>query len=207
MPFFDRREAPESTPWSEVGLHIPDWWDEPNRFLGGVVSAQFLLAQTDALAITVREIVAYPTGFSMTVRIVARDGHTLPAGGPHLGPRSPNDDSPHTGFRFGLLHANGTKIEASWQARYFGGDVRRPPDLGHFSELDTPPQPFLAPSGGSGGSRLHWYGGYWSAPLPPRGPLEFAAEWLDGGVPETTATMDADAILDAARTSRPIWDL
>lgn len=207
MPFFDRRRGPDPTPVFGDRPRVPSWWDEPDALLGVVVTTQLVLARTDTLAVTVREIVAYPTGFSLTVRIVARQGHSLPEVGADPGLRNRHTDSPQSGFRFGLLHADGTKLEAAWHARYFGGDLRHPPDFDHLSGLDQPPQPFIAPSGGSGGSALHWYGGYWSAPLPPPGPLGFVTQWLDGDVPETTVTTEAGAILEAAEASRSIWDL
>ncbi len=208
MSFFDPPEEPDGALWAEKRPRRPDWWDEHDTVLGGVVTTQFVLAGTDTLAMAVRQIVAYPAGFSLGLIVVARDGHMLPEDGPGLalGPRSRHGGISETAFRFGLRHADGTKLEASWQTRYFGGNLNRPPDLDHLSELDKPPQPFIAPSGGSGGTGLQWYGGYWSAPLPPPGPLGFVVQWLDGGVPETTVTIGADVILDAAKTSRSIWD-
>jgi hypothetical protein len=100
----------------------------------------------------------------------------------------------------------GTKLEASWQARYFGEDLNRAPDFAKLSELDRPPRPFIAPSGGSGGSAFQWYSGYWVAPLPPAGALGFVVQWLEAGLPETTVTIEAETILEAAKTSRSIWD-
>jgi len=207
VSFFDPPEEPDRAAWAEERPRRPDWWDEPDTVLGGVVTTQFVLARTDTLAIAVRQIVAYPAGFRMGLVIIARDGHLLPEGGPDFGPGSRRGGgSAETAFRFGLRYADGTKLEASWQAPYLGRDVSRPPDLDHLSGLDEAPRPFIAPSGGSGGTGLQWYGGYWATPLPPPGPLGFVAQWLDGGVPETTVTIEADAILDAARTSRSIWD-
>src|SRR5579862_1082193 len=113
MSFFEQPQDPERSPWAEDRPQMPEWWDEPDTVLGGVVTTQFVLARTKTFAIVVREIVAYPTGFSMGMVMVARDGHTLPDGGPVSGPRGRRGDVPETAFRFGLLHADGTKVESS----------------------------------------------------------------------------------------------
>jgi hypothetical protein len=64
--------------------------------------------------------------------------------------------------------------------------------------------PILHQRGGGGTSHaqlLRW----WSWPLPPAGPLEFACQWPAYGISDGRASLDAQLILDAARQSSPIW--
>jgi len=46
---------------------------------------------------------------------------------------------------------------------------------------------------------------WWAWPLPPKGPLEFVAEWPDLGIGESRAELDAALILEAADRSIRLW--
>ena len=113
MSFFDPPEEPDGALWAEKRPRRPDWWDEPDTVLGGVVTTQFVLARTDTLAMAVRQIVAYPAGFSLGLIVVARDGHMLPEDGPGLtlGPRSRHGGTSETAFALGC----GTRMGPSWR--------------------------------------------------------------------------------------------
>jgi len=183
---------------------MPVWWDVPDTVLGGVVTTQFVLARSRVFAIAVRGIVAYPTGFSFEMVVVAREGKELPDS-PHLPGMGSRHEESEDGFRFCLQLADGTKVVADPLARYFDGDRSQRPDLEGMSEMEKPPRPFLSNSGSGGGTSLKWHTGYWAAPLPPPGPLGFVVEWLKAGLTETAVTIEADLILNAAATATSIW--
>ena len=42
-------------------------------------------------------------------------------------------------------------------------------------------------------------------PLPPPGPLRLVCAWPDRGIPETSTTIDAGPLRDAAARARPEW--
>jgi hypothetical protein len=57
---------------------------------------------------------------------------------------------------------------------------------------------------GGNGRERHF--GYWATPLPPSGPLGFVVQWLEAGLPETSVTIEAGLLLEAAEKAESIWD-
>jgi hypothetical protein len=190
MSFFEPPEPPPVEP------NKPIWLEEPVVILGGMVTARILLARTDTFAMAITRIIAYPTGFSMRIVTVAREGAYLPGGLPQH-PMSGSEPGTEPDFRFGLLLADGTKVLAT-----------RPRPAVEWSTLDRPPSPMLTTSGFLGVNpwRTSWRGDYWATPLPPSGPLGFVVQWGGGALAETSVTIDAKTLLDAAATAESIWD-
>jgi hypothetical protein len=56
-----------------------------------------------------------------------------------------------------------------------------------------------------GGTPLSFLSRWWAWPLPPKGALEFVAEWPDLGLPESRVSLDAGMILDAADRAIRLW--
>lgn len=68
----------------------------------------------------------------------------------------------------------------------------------------TPTRPTLTGNGGRG-DRRSADRDYWLWPLPPAGPMKVLCQWLQQGIELTVHHIDADAFVEAARRSRPIW--
>ena len=66
MPFFERPEPPPEDEDIEDDDDF-DVLDETNRYLGGVVPLELLLARSDSAAVAIRGVVAYPDGFELSV--------------------------------------------------------------------------------------------------------------------------------------------
>jgi hypothetical protein len=201
MSFF---EPPEPLPHPEPPEEprMPVWWDEPVAVLGVNLQKGFVLARTEALVIAVNRLVAYPTGLSIGVVAFARTWGGFPESrGRH--PFGWGEPGSENDLRFGLLFTDGTKVESSLDSRYQWGS---PPDLEQLSTLDRAPAPFMSPSGTSGSDGKTWHSGYWATPLPPRGPLTFVIQWLAADIAETSVTIDAESILEAAATDQAIWE-
>lgn len=62
----------------------------------------------------------------------------------------------------------------------------------------------LSPGGGSGGG-LTYEQSYWVSPLPPAGAVTFVCSWPAFGIDESTAVIDATALLLAAERSVVLW--
>lgn len=45
----------------------------------------------------------------------------------------------------------------------------------------------------------------WLRPLPPAGPLTFIAKWPKYGIGESTATVDASKLREAAERAEVLW--
>lgn len=69
----------------------------------------------------------------------------------------------------------------------------------------SPPDGVVLRARGGGGTRSAWRQQYWLWPLPPGGDVLFACEWPDLQIAFSTATISADAILNAAGRARPMW--
>ncbi len=69
---------------------------------------------------------------------------------------------------------------------------------------EQPESPVLFGRGGGGGGD-HWEMRYWLWPLPPPGQLTFHAAWPLFDIEETSASVDASALLEAAKQSELLW--
>jgi hypothetical protein len=64
----------------------------------------------------------------------------------------------------------------------------------------------LRPGAGGGSGSAHRLS-FWLWPLPPDGPLTWAAQWLDGNLPENTVQVDAMVLEVAASEAEQLWDI
>lgn len=143
---------------------------------------------------------------------------------------SPSAERPHaTGFEFtvsAILHRHDQSgrifgVTAHPRARFSGAEL--PPEflrLGtQFSDGTSvanvggravprseglPDNPILAADGGRGGGRRYDQR-FWVWPLPPAGLTTFYCLWPAYGIDESSATIDAELIIDAAAQSRLLW--
>jgi hypothetical protein len=190
-----RDEEPEHPP--------PAWYGPPDDVIGQAAGEGFVLARTDALALAVWGITAFPTGLAFSLAIVLRR-----ADDPDLDPELDLDMAMH---RY-------------WRGRRRGSEPELPDDLLRFgvefedgrkatslewgwtgAEDETPPGPILMQRGGGGGGRSYRMG-WWLWPLPPGEHIAFVCEWPARGIDLTRHEVEAGPLRDAAMQARPIWD-
>lgn len=183
MGFFDPIEP------DEVGaprVRRNPWAGPPENEIGVLVPVQVELVHARDIGASVVGVVACSTGF--TVRISTRDRPDgAAAGQPMIRPWASGEDQ----FRFGVGFSDGRKA-TNVQPRPLPGD-------------EAPPIR-LSMQGGSGGGGLSWDVGYWVYPLPPPGPVIFAAEWAKYGVAEQIHEVEAELIIEAAARAEKLWD-
>ena len=184
MGFFDDAPAPVPEPlWRH---HQP--WDPPEAEFPGIVSIDtMIIGRTDRAAVAVTGLAAVSTGYEIQLtahRRLDEDDDDGPGSG--LGPQEAR-----VSLRFGLQLADGTKV--------FGRQGGRPRDH------DTEPEGPLLQAFAGGGTPLTLLTRWWAWPLPPKGTLDFVAEWPAVGLPESRISLDAGMVLDAARRSIQLW--
>jgi hypothetical protein len=206
MPFFDPLppepdlSVPVPTGW------VPPAWDRPSEaILGAPVAISALLARTDQLALAFTHVEAYPNGFSFDVQII----------GNPMTPRSLYERGPMAyggmsrGPRIGLEFSDGRRAVESHH-------FPMPPRPGGVATLTfgaaagfdpdgLPTGPVLRGQGGGGGGH-HFAMRYWCYTLPSAGPMRLWTEWETRGFPETSVTVETDAIRDAAPRAVTLWE-
>lgn len=198
-PFFALPPAPEE----EEPEHVPPaWHGPPDDVIGQAAGEGFVLARTDALALAVFGITAFPTGSAFSLAIVVRR-----ADDPDLDPDLDLDMAMH---RYWRGRRRGSEPGLPDDLLRFGvefEDGRKATNLGRGwaeAEDETPQGPILMQRGGGGGGRSYRTG-WWLWPLPPGENLTFVCEWPAHGIGLTTHQADAGAIREAADRARPIW--
>ncbi len=178
----------------------PHPWGRPERVLGAPLSITFLLAQSDAAAVQVQHLTAFPTGFEFQVVAYAVLTEEVNVWDPMFGlaglrgreGRDPYDLADDV-LRLSVEFSDGSRAH----------NLRPPMD----------PRPgetrYLEP--GHGGAVRSEDGTVWTAdstfwvwPLPSPGEVTFVCEWPEFGIEETRRHIDAQSILDAARLAQPI---
>ncbi len=163
-----------------------------------MVALELVVARTETVAVCVRRLSAYPTGFELElVTMSSPDSDALDPGlfGPGaMRPRFGRDDQgiPEGMLRFGVQFADGSK--ATNTAMSAG-----PPDF-----EGEPACPVLRTHGGGGGGG-GWRQTMWVWPLPSAGPLTIVVEWPAAAIPLTRHELDAQLILDAAKRAQVIF--
>ena len=183
---------------------LPVWLSAPLDMIPGVVAVELTLGRSEAAAVFLSGIRAFPSGLDMILSIRCRS----PA---PVGELSRNffEHRPEAGatdaeweaarLKWGFEFADGrrvTNVDPTRQEQFL--DPWQPSPA-----IDSP---VLSGVGGGGGDRS-WDGTYWLWPLPPPGRLRVACQWLAQGVAETVQDLDGQPFLDAAERSRPIWPL
>jgi hypothetical protein len=183
--FFEPRPPPPTL----RRIRRPVWSGPLDNELGVAVPLQLEVARTERVALAVVGVVAFSRGFSFRFTIRRRvdgDAHDYPFHHFHH-PAGMESDA----LKFGIEFADGSKATT----------LGRPPSKNAFDETQGP---VLSPGGGGGGPRSYDVS-MWVWPLPPAGPLAFVCEWIAAGVVLTRHEIEAQAILDAAVRSEPLW--
>jgi hypothetical protein len=148
----------------------------PGPWLGGVVPLQVELAVGDRAAVYLASLAAYPDRFNFTVHTFLH--RSVPG-------RRPGTGHDPGLLRLGLVWPDGAKAVA-----------------GRLSDEDD--SHGVLHGGGGGDDRSTRYD-YLAWPLPGEGELRFVVEWEELGIPETSATLDAAVLAEAAAQARPVW--
>jgi len=166
----------------------------PDNELGVSVGIRLVLVRRDDLAVALVDLVAYSSGVGGRVSVRRKGPHDGPPfmhpmhqmGGRGLGA---GNELPPELLRFGVEYSDGRRATT----------LERPHRPGEEPDI------VLLRRGGGGGNGSYEFG-FWLWPLPPVGPITFAAEWPASGVELTKADVDAAPILEAAPRSEKLWE-
>jgi len=170
-------------------------WMRPEHAIPAGVPVNLIVIHTQDVAVTVHGLRSYEYGFEFTLREdYRREAVEVPGGGPPIigADGEPAPLSEQITLRFGLLFADGRRGAIGRVAPAF---QREAPPTGEL---------WLAP-GRSGGGPRRWDREFWVYPLPPDGPVTFVASWLEQGVSEARAEVDAALIRQAAERTARLW--
>jgi hypothetical protein len=209
VSFFEGLELPAWDEPEEEPHESPEWLEAPRGWLGGVVPLELLVARSHLAAVYLSSLVAYPTGFTLTINTLASSADTigLDAFEPyHLQRRrrSEGGEIPPELLRFGVQYSDGRK-KATF-GEWLGGGISS--TMLAFSGEDDAPDPstqIVIESGGGRGGALDADQKYWIWPLPPPGPVTFACEWPELEIPETQVAMEGEVIRKAAGRAERVW--
>lgn len=173
--------------WEQHRRHRTPRSGPPLDEVGVPALASFVLARTPEVAVAVRGVTAFSDGLVLDVCVLFADEQRAEDVAWSLQDfnRSPGR------FGLGVIFADGRKAVAG------GKDA---PEVARNGET-----PSLVLLGGAS-TPLGWSGAYWLWPLPAPGPLVIGCRWPDRGVSETLVQVDPAPLLDAAASSRPVWE-
>lgn len=190
MRLFDdepARKARSDAGWEQHRAHRSAVAGPPQDEVGVLALASFVLARTPEVAVAVRGVTAYSDGLVLAVAVLFADeqkGEDLAWSLQDFG-RSPGR------FRLGCAYADGRRATTG---KSDSPDVEIDGDVApQLVLLRATPSPLL------------WAGDYWLFPLPPPGALVLGCRWPDRRIPETLAQLEADPLLAAAASSKPVW--
>ena len=170
-------------------LQRQPWRGGPNDTLGVPLFFSPMLALTDEVAVFVGDVVAFPSGFKISVTTFGRLNY-FRFRPEHDGPGpGPGPDLTGGVLRFGVGFGDGSKVTDAWDLNQPHGDGSR-----------------VLMSTASGGGNRRYGHHFWCEPLPPPGMMRFVCEWPAVGIPESEVVVDAQVILDAAAKAVPIWE-
>lgn len=183
-------------------MNHASWVGPPGDILGyPVPSAQFIV-KTEQVAIALQQVIAFPQGCSLALRIAVRRGSLeVPAWERILGRLTGEDlgaASADADLKFGVRLPDGSKATTVDNAF-----------AGWTDPADWPEPPMLSQVGGGSASGDQSYQGdreLWLWPLPPREAFEFVIEWKSMGIDSATVALDGDAIARAAERALPYWE-
>jgi hypothetical protein len=183
------------------------WAGPPRGHRAGLAAFSVLAGRSDTTAVLLEGARCFPSGVELTMVVEIREASRRAR-------KRVFDDLqvthgrgqlalalPPGGLRWGLGLADGRRVTTLDE----DGWVSRPDDAD--PETWVPDHPVLQPLGyrdNVEGST--WRRRVWLWPLPPHGPLQVVAAWPDRGITETSTTVDATPLVDAAARSRPLWD-
>jgi hypothetical protein len=193
VSFFDAFPEPPPLPEHRRERRRP--WHQRDHVLPASVPGDALVVRTEAAAVWVGAVRAYPNGFAFIMRAVRRE---VPGGGARRGSLSGLRPDPflsaerNTGLRLGIQYADGRRAAT-------GEGIGRSP-VGPAG-----PEGIWLLEGGGSGSEVSWQSEFWVSPLPPDGPITLVGVWPDAGAAEQRAELDGAAVRAAAASAVELW--
>jgi hypothetical protein len=157
-----------------------------------------VLALSDRMALVMRGIACYPTGFAFDLQTVPRfywddEDEDFTHDNLFSWRSRPRDVRP-TLLRVGVAYSNGEKATTLDPFEFAMND----------RESDNKLRPHIYVGGGGGGGG-QWSYEFWVWPLPPPGPVTFACEWPALGIEETVRKIEGDRFRKAAAKAKPVF--
>jgi len=192
--------ADQDEPWMGSDWDGPDWHTRP-----GLCPLSVVLGQSTSTAVLIEGIRAYPAGvvLQLVVRLRERGREARRRVMSELdvthGRGQLNLFLPRGGLRWGVELAGGARVTTAddytpWNAQPDEWDPDWVPDRPVLTGLGRP-----TVWGGA------WSRDVWLWPLPPTGLLRLVCSWPDRGIAETSTTVDAGPIRQAAQQATPLW--
>jgi hypothetical protein len=192
--FFEPPPPPEEP---EAPPEQPVWSGPQHGTLAGVVALELVLAHSEAAAVCITRLGAYPTGFEFDLVTFVAPGREeeldpmMMGHRRHMARRQGAPGLPPELLRVGIEFADGSKATNVGGHHPWAGD-------------GEPTGPVMFQGGGSSGGGQSRQA-QWVWPLPPPGPMSFVCEWPAAGIELTRADIDAQLILDAATRAQVIF--
>jgi hypothetical protein len=180
-------------PDAEAVLQMQRRMSEPDNEVPAPVPFTAVLGRTEDLAVCLAGMDAYTTGlsFRLAVRLrKARSGlhHRLFEMVSGHGPGTPAEDR----LLLGVEYADGRTVSN------LAGDA-------WFAMREASDHELVLNPGGGGGGGLSYDQRFWLSPLPPPGLVTFICAWPALDLPETSATVQGQVLLDAAARALVLW--
>lgn len=182
-------------------------WDGPDwDTLPGLCPLSVLLGRSATTAVLVEGARVYPVG--VVLRLVvhlrergreARRRVMIELDVTH-GRGQLNLELPVGGLRWGVEFADGQRVTT---VDHYSPWNERP---GEWDPAWVPDRPVLQGLGRPTTWAGAWSREVWLWPLPPRGPLRLVCAWPDRGIAETSTTVDAEPLHQAAAQATPLWE-
>ena len=197
--------APEDVdldePWMTSDWDGPAWHTRP-----GLCPLAVVLGQSGTTAVLIQGVRAYPAGVALLLVVHLRERgrearrRVMTELDVTHGRGQLNQFLPAGGLRWGVELADGRRVTTAddyspWNARPDEWDPHWVPDRPVLQGLGRP-----TVWGGA------WSRDVWLWPLPPSGPLRLVCAWTDRGIAETSTTVDAAPIRQAADRATPLWN-
>jgi hypothetical protein len=190
MSFFGD-PAPSDDDFEALEVAPPEWLAPPADLLGWAIPLVSVLVRTAEVAVAAHSVVAYPTGFELSLSVFSRASEPLPDPFHYAGPLRAGRAGlvPAGILRFGLEFADGSRCTTL---------------DGPAPSAQRPTAPTIAWRAGQRGTHAARQD-FWVWGLPPAGPVQLVCEWRGQAIPETRAAVDAAPIVAGAAKARPVW--
>jgi hypothetical protein len=165
----------------------------PAYVIPGSVDWALILGRNDDTLIWMHRFAAYPTGLMCLLEVRLRPG-THERHIRHTDPDEFTGADQVSGLRYGLQVATGDTAV-----------LQHDPSGGEYWPRARTSGPMTLRQMGGGGDPFRLSQGLWLNPLPPDGPMSFAAVWPERDIDETVVTVDAGEALAAADRAVEGW--
>lgn len=177
---------------------VPPWLREPEDEIPVVLPIGAVAARTEGTVVTVPRVEVYSTGTVICADVVMR--------------RREESDRDWSWLMHGRFEHRPGEGDLRWRVELGDGSTAEIGELYRsHPTVDRPPEGWTLTlangtgGGGGGGELWEQHHGFWLWPLPPAGRLDLVVEWRERGIPESSAALDGDAILDAVARVQPLW--